>query len=87
MVDGTTPKPLSLDAIGHVAWVKKESQAVRHKEQQSHESIHHIQQYFFDIIMEDESIVDFFEKIKEARSELTNLDNNTFIVTLSWPTF
>jgi hypothetical protein len=42
MVDGTTPKPLSLDAIGHVAWVKKESQAVRHKEQQSHESIHHI---------------------------------------------
>jgi hypothetical protein len=37
--------------------------------------------------MEDESIVDFFEKIKEARSELTNLDNNTFIVTLSWPTF
>jgi hypothetical protein len=37
--------------------------------------------------MEGESIVDFFKKIKEARSELTNLDNNTFIVTLSWPTF
>jgi hypothetical protein len=37
--------------------------------------------------MEGESIVDFLGKIKEARSELTDLDNNTYIVTLSWPTF
>ncbi len=103
MVDGTTPKPPSLNTTNLVAWIKKDSQA-RHllcqdveekilkyimnyttskaicnklkemHDQQSHESIHHIQQRFFDIAMEEgESIVSFMGNFEEARSELTNL--------------
>ncbi len=48
-------------------------------DQQSHESIHHVQQWFFDNTMEEgESIVSFLGNFEEARNELTNLGNNIF---------
>jgi hypothetical protein len=48
-------------------------------DQQSHESIHHVKQWFFDNTMEEgESIVSFLGNFEEARNELTNLGNNTF---------
>lgn len=47
-------------------------------DQWSHESIHHIQQWIFDITMEEgESNASFLGNFEEAKSELTNLGNNT----------
>jgi len=48
-------------------------------DQWSHENIHHIQQWFFDITIEEgETIASFLGNFEEVRNELTNLGNNTF---------
>jgi hypothetical protein len=63
----------------------KTSEAIWNKlrkihDQWPYESIHHVQQQFFDITMEEgENIINFLAKIEEAKIELTNLGNNTFI--------
>lgn len=49
-------------------------------DQWPYESIRHVQQQFFDITMEEgKNIINFLAKIEEAKNELTNLGDNTFI--------
>ncbi len=48
-------------------------------DQQSHRSINHILQHFFDITIEEgESVANFLIMIKEVKSELTDLGDNIF---------
>jgi hypothetical protein len=45
-----------------------------------YESIHHVQEQFFDITMEEgENITNLLAKIEEAKNKLTNLGDNAFI--------
>jgi len=62
---------MSLEAI----WNKLKKK----HDQWPYESIHHVQQQFFDITMEEgENITNFLAKI-EAKNEFTNLGDNTCI--------